>query len=212
MNKCLFMLMSTMLIVASACSDSSDPDVPGNEDSPGTKIKVGDYYSQGLVKGIVFNVDETGEHGMVVSLDEKELKWSTLGTSVISGAVYVSMDYGKDNVSGIKSLFDDWAESFPAVAWCSSKNPGSLNTWYLPAANELRTLLDEYAGNPGLALSMEQRSGTPVNPGISYWSSTDAGGQIAYSYRYRENMSPEEELYALLSKVESHPCRCICRF
>ena len=213
MKKSLFIPILAMLFVAAACTSPDDLADSGNDGKQETAIKVGDYYNQGLVKGIVFSVDETGQHGMVVSLDEKNLQWSTLGTSVITGAVYVSLDYGLDNVLGIKDLYDNWAETFPAVAWCSSKNPGSLNTWYLPAANELRTLLDGYAGNPELQLSFEQNSGIALKPAEYYWSSTDGGGQIAYSYRYDENLSPDQDdLYALLPKQESHPSRCICRF
>lgn len=212
MRASVFVLLSSMLSVAVACTSPDEIEDSGDDSKPETEIKVGDYYSQGLVKGIVFSVDESGKHGMVVSLDEKNLQWSTLGTSVITGAVYVSMDYGLDNVLGIKDLFDNWAETFPAVAWCSSKNPGSLNTWYLPAANELRTLLDGYAGSPELRSAFEENSGTPLMPAEYYWSSTDGGGQIAYSYRYRENLNPDEDLYSLLPKMESHPSRCICRF
>lgn len=205
-------MVATTCIVATACSSSTKPADPDNGNKTGTGFKVGDYYNHGLIKGIVFSIDETGEHGMIVSLDEKNLKWSTLETSVIAGATYVSLDYGLDNADGIKGLFSNWAETFPAVAWCSSKNPGSLNRWYLPAANELRILLNECAGNPNLVSAIGLQSGNPVNPEVSYWSSTDGGGQIAYSYKYRENMSPDEDLYSLLPKGESHPCRCICRF
>ena len=212
MNNCLLVLVATTCIVATACSSSTKPADPDNGNKTETGFKVGDYYNHGLIKGIVFSIDETGEHGMIVSLDEKNLKWSTLETSVIAGATYVSLDYGFDNADGIKGLFSNWAETFPAVAWCSSKNPGSLNRWYLPAANELRILLNECAGNPNLVSAIGLQSGNPVNPEVSYWSSTDGGGQIAYSYKYRENMSPDEDLYSLLPKGESHPCRCICRF
>lgn len=212
MGKAISVMLSSMLLVALSCTKPDNGNNTGNGDEPETAIKLGDYYSNGLVKGIVFSLDEDGKHGMVVSLDEKKLQWSTLETSLIAGAAYVSLDYGLDNVAGIKTLFDNWATDFPAVAWCSSKNPGSLNLWYLPAANELRLLLDGFAGNPELGASMERHSGSPLKPEVSYWSSTDAGGQIAYSYRHRGNMSPEEDLYALLPKSESLPSRCICRF
>lgn len=212
MNRYLFVLVATICLVATSCSASEEPAEPDNGNKTETGFKVGDYYNHGLIKGVVFSTDENGEHGMIVSLDEKNLKWSTLETSVIAGATYVSLDYGLDNADGIKGIFSNWAETFPAVAWCSSKNPGSLNRWYLPAANELRTLLNECAGNPELVSAIEHQSGISVNPEVSYWSSTDGGGQIAYSYRYRENMSPDEDLYSLLPKGESHPCRCICRF
>lgn len=98
MKKSLFIPILAMLFVAAACTSPDDLADSGNDGKQEKAIKVGDYYNQGLVKGIVFNVDETGQHGMVVSLDEKSLQWSTLESSVIAGAVYVSLDYGLDNV------------------------------------------------------------------------------------------------------------------
>ena len=54
------------------CGKSNDPDTPQKPDEPDQPsapvYKVGDYYEQGFVKGIVISVDEKGEHGMVVSL------------------------------------------------------------------------------------------------------------------------------------------------
>lgn len=137
MNNCLLVLVATTCIVATACSSSTKPADPDNGNKTETGFKVGDYYNHGLIKGIVFSIDETGEHGMIVSLDEKNLKWSTLENSVIAGATYVSLDYGLDNADGIKGLFSNWAETFPAVAWCSSKNPGASTDGIFPPQTSL---------------------------------------------------------------------------
>lgn len=44
-----------------------------------TKWAVGDYYEVGNVKGVVVWVDESKEHGKIISLDEKVDIWATGG-------------------------------------------------------------------------------------------------------------------------------------
>ena len=74
MRKTLSLLLSSMLFLTFSCTKPDNGDNTGNNDEPETSLKVGDYYSSGLVKGIVFSLDEDGEHGLVVSLDEKNLQ------------------------------------------------------------------------------------------------------------------------------------------
>ena len=39
------------------------------------QYKVGDYYENGDVKGIVVRVDDNGTHGLIMSLDKCAKKW-----------------------------------------------------------------------------------------------------------------------------------------
>ena len=39
------------------------------------QYKVGDYYENGTVKGIVIRVDNSGNHGLIMSLDKCAKKW-----------------------------------------------------------------------------------------------------------------------------------------
>ena len=55
-----------------------EPDVPQPEQpTPEAKYKAGDYYKSGLAEGIVAYVDESGEHGLLISVDEGYTQWST---------------------------------------------------------------------------------------------------------------------------------------
>ena len=87
MNNCLLVLVATTCIVATACSSSTKPADPDNGNKTETGFKVGDYYNHGLIKGIVFSIDETGEHGMIVSLDENSK--GTVKSELPIGSYYV---------------------------------------------------------------------------------------------------------------------------
>ena len=199
----------SLLPLLAGCQQKVEEQQP-DEQEPA--LKVGDYYAKGLAKGVIVTLDEDGEHGLLLSLDEKDLQWSTLNASIIWGATYVSLDDGAVNAEGVKSLYENWPEEFPAIAWCSSKNLGALNSWYLPAASELRDLLDLAAREKLVNQSLETNGGTPLSPSELYWSSTDAGSQIAYSYRYRADLTPDDELYDMSPKSNSLHCRCLRRF
>ena len=55
--------------------------------------EVGDYYEKGFLKGIVFNVDETGEHGYILALDETVAVWSYKDENVMYGTPATNGDY-----------------------------------------------------------------------------------------------------------------------
>ena len=55
MKKSLFIPILAMLFVAAACTSPDDLADSGNDGKQEKAIKVGDYYNQGLVKGIVFS-------------------------------------------------------------------------------------------------------------------------------------------------------------
>lgn len=203
------LLVLSLLPLLAGCRQKVEDQQP-EEQEPA--LKVGDYYAKGLAKGVIVSLDEDGEHGLLLSLDEKDLQWSTLNASIIWGAVYVSLDDGAVNAEGVKSLYENWPEEFPAIAWCSSKNLGALSSWYLPAASELRDILNLAASEELVNQSLEANGGSPLSPSELYWSSTDAGAQIAYSYRYRADLKPEDELYDMSHKGNSLHCRCIRRF
>ena len=207
--KVLKTLALSLLALLAGCQQKVQEPLP-NEQEP--SYKLGDYYAKGLAKGIIVSLDEDGEHGLLLSMDEKRLQWSTLSSSIICGASYVSMDDGAVNAEGVKGLYENWPEEFPAIAWCSSKNLGALNSWYLPAASEIRLILDVAGTQSSINETLVANGGTAVSPEELYWSSTDAGAQIAYAYRYRADLKPEDELYDMSPKKNSLHCRCVRRF
>lgn len=70
---------------------------------------VGDYYEVGNVKGVVVWVDESKEHGKIISLDEKVDIWATGGYN--TGAK--SEEDGKGNTDKVKDINAELS-AFPA--------------------------------------------------------------------------------------------------
>ena len=94
--------------------------------------QVGDYYDDGVKQGVVFEVDESGRHGKIVSLDEEDLQWCTGEESNIGA---IDSYNGRNNQDLIEQIAD-WRTKYPAFAWCADQGKG----WYLPAVEELYTI------------------------------------------------------------------------
>lgn len=124
-----------------------------------TGWSVGDYYEVGNVKGVVVWVDESKEHGKIISLDEKVAIWATGGYN--TGAK--SEEDGKGNTDKVKDINAELS-AFPAFKWCVAHGKG----WYFPAIMEVYYFLNAKATvNP----TLEAHGGTKVND--AYWSSTE---------------------------------------
>lgn len=120
---------------------------------------VGDYYEVGNVKGVVVWVDESKEHGKIISLDEKVAIWATGGYN--TGAK--SEEDGKGNTDKVKDINAELS-AFPAFKWCVAHGEG----WYFPAILEVYYFLNAKATvNP----TLEAHNGTKISD--FYWSSTE---------------------------------------
>ncbi|MBO4489057.1 MAG: hypothetical protein J5741_05305 [Bacteroidales bacterium] len=147
--------------------------------------------------GIVFYVDNTGEHGWAVSLEEySELQWCDLWPTVdIANLPNFSTSWdamfdldGYSNTQIIRNEpSTNWwlnqQQAFPA-AWAVDFDHG----WYLPALGQLRILYGTWGLiNPSLQLV----GGTlfDMNPtslsGLYYWSSTEENDFRAYYISYK---------------------------
>lgn len=124
-----------------------------------TGWSVGDYYEVGSVKGVVVWVDESKEHGKIISLDEKVDIWATGGYN--TGAK--SEEDGKGNTDKVKDINAELS-AFPAFKWCVAHGEG----WYFPAIMEVYYFLNAKATvNP----TLEAHNGTKISD--YYWSSTE---------------------------------------
>lgn len=123
---------------------------------------VGDYYEVGNVKGVVVWVDESKEHGKIISLDEKVALWATGGYN--TGAK--SEEDGKGNTDKVKDINAELS-AFPAFKWCVAHGEG----WYFPAILEVYYFLNAKAT---VDPTLEAHNGTKINDRVWYWSSTEA--------------------------------------
>lgn len=120
---------------------------------------VGDYYEVGNVKGVVVWVDESKEHGKIISLDEKVDIWATGGYN--TGAK--SEEDGKGNTDKVKDINADLS-AFPAFKWCVAHGDG----WYFPAILEVYYFLN---AKETVNSTLEAHNGTKISD--FYWSSTE---------------------------------------
>ena len=128
-----------------------------------TGWSVGDYYEVGSVKGVVVWVDESKEHGKIISLDEKVALWDT--GCFNTGAK--SEEDGKGNTDKVKDINAELS-AFPAFKWCVAHGEG----WYFPAILEVYYFLNANATiNPTLEAHNGTKIGTKIND--CYWSSTE---------------------------------------
>lgn len=124
-----------------------------------TGWSVGDYYEVGNVKGVVVWVDESKEHGKIISLDEKVALWATGGYN--TGAK--SEEDGKGNTDKVKDINAELS-AFPAFKWCVAHGEG----WYFPAILEVYYFLN---AKETVNSTLEAHNGTKISD--FYWSSTE---------------------------------------
>ena len=109
--------------------------------------KIGDFYNENGVVGMVYKINDSGMHGMITSLKNTSTVWAVSGT--LTNAL--DQNDGMNNTDVIKQL-TDWESRYPAFKWCDDLNRNGVSGWYLPSINELKELyagfcgLDEYPG------------------------------------------------------------------
>ena len=91
------------------------------EDLP--TFKLYDFYNLNGVQGLVIAVDETGKHGVLISLDEERTQWCT-EPSLMAQAY--SEDDAQENLNEVLNV-DPTLEKFPAMKWCVDKNKDGIS-------------------------------------------------------------------------------------
>jgi hypothetical protein len=106
--------------------------------SVNAQVKLGQIYELGGVKGLVAYVDESGQHGLLLSLQESDKDWlADMSLELETNAFYE--DDGMKNMEAIAKYIADknisWAR-FPLFEWARSLGDG----WYIPSRTELNTI------------------------------------------------------------------------
>ena len=138
--------------------------------------KVGDYYNENGKEGVVFWVDETGQHGKIVSLTESKsgLQWSsdTAEQKRLIGAD--DENDGANNMAKVMQI-PDWQSKYPAFKWCADLGDG----WYLPAIAELELFTLDKSVHNAVNKALAAKGIKLANKGVRcwYWSSTEHKSQ-----------------------------------
>ena len=90
----------------------------------------GDLYDVNGVKGVVFYVEEGGKSGLIMSMDQACLKWST--ENVWVNCVTNRGDWHTEDMLKLG------ADKYPAAKWCAEHGDG----WYMPSLYELNLMWD----------------------------------------------------------------------
>jgi len=129
-------------------------------------LEIGDYHEG----GIVFYIDDSGEHGLVCSLfNVGNYVWGCQGTE-ISGAD------GSNVGTGLQNTLDIIAEcdTINAASACMNLS-GEYDDWYLPSSGELYQM-----GINGVAIQETAYYYEGDDLGGYYWSSTEKDSNRAY--------------------------------
>ena len=126
--------------------------------------------------GIVFYLDETGQHGLIAANEDISIKyqWGCFGTNV-DGAEQSVLGTGYQNTLDIVS--DCQTTPIAASVALAYNNEGYVD-WYLPSQNELQMMFSSIGpssifGNIAGFQTMYQ------NDNNIYWSSTEYSGDYA---------------------------------
>ena len=143
-------------------------------------FKLYDFYDLNGVQGMVVEVDETGQHGKVMSLDEEI--FSVWCTNVVLYEENSTTD-GLSNLQEILAI-DPTLEYYPPLKWCYDKNQNGVTGWYLPASQEMMSVLKMYVDSPDeFNGHLEALGGSPFTLDwfgqISFYSSTlNSSGEV----------------------------------
>ena len=169
-----------------------------------TTYTVGDF-AQG---GIVFWVDETGEHGLVCAKEDKSTAtfWSESNDWIGANGNGPFSGEMNTTIMQSKSTFDVW---FPASSYCSSlvitEGNKSYGDWYLPSKGELIIMCQEKQTINATAIA----NGGSAFANEIYWSSTQGG--IVWT-AYRVDLSGSSCSSYASDKDEEHNIRAIRAF
>ena len=161
---------------------------PRKQPSQPKRYKVGDYYNENGKRGVVFYVDETGESGKIVSMQEA-IHWWAINKgygSFVNGGNPSEKEIGADNrVDGMVNMrviqaIEGWQEKYPAFAWCASLGAD----WYLPAIDELKLLLLNDSVHDAVNKTLIEKEGIKLadkkDGSMFYCSSTENGNACAW--------------------------------
>ena len=154
------------------------------------QYEIGEFYDQNGIRGVICQLSDDRQHGLVVSLDEIYLHWSEFrkpdlrlaGADNRTDGV-ANMEKGAQYIAANNLSWDD----FPAFKWCRDKGEG----WYLPAIDELLTIGHNYNGGTRVQNNRQARNkfndalkdagGKRMDRLVYYFSSTEMDEKNAYT-------------------------------
>ena len=134
------------------------------------RYKVGDFYDENGKKGIVFEVDQSGYNGKIISttVTSQPTQWASDITEAQRIIGTTDTENGATNLNIVKQI-PYWQNKYPAFAYCAALG----EDWYLPATKELEKI---YQLRNSILPYLER----PFN---RCWSSTESSERFSNSTR-----------------------------
>jgi|WetSurMetagenome_2_1015567.scaffolds.fasta_scaffold50145_3 hypothetical protein len=142
------------------------------------------YIGELFEGGIVFWVDNTGQHGLIVSL--VDISSSSLWSNVTSTMIGTPAESSWNGQGNSTAIMGQSGFTYGAAKLCDDYSNANYNTgiysdWYLPAIDELSLI---YHSRYILNKNIEGVSGANILGDVYYWSSTEHGSSFAWYYYF----------------------------
>ena len=133
---------------------------------------IGDFYNENGKSGIVFWVDQTRQHGKILSLKQsvESLSWASDKTEYERLINAHNSTDGAYNMAKVTAI-QNWQNKYPAFRWCADLGDG----WYLPAIDELRIFASKGSTRDTINRALKSNRGEELTDSATYWSSTEKG-------------------------------------
>ena len=120
-------------------------------------VKKGDVLQVNGVKGIVFNVNEDGTHGQMMSVKAFRGKQNLycVKSAYLKGISMLDENDGKANTDELFAYASAKGISltnYPVYNWCKSLGDG----WYVPSINQLKAFVNYWLGNTDVEVDWEE--------------------------------------------------------
>lgn len=126
---------------------------------------VGDYYNENGNMGVVFEIDDSGNHGKIVSFEQSYCDWVLENNKYHKNHLGLFDEYDGENNMNMVVNIPNWEYIFPAFLWCSKLGKG----WYLPSIYELKSINDNV---DNIDRGLKESGYRPINR-ANYISSTE---------------------------------------
>lgn len=120
-------------------------------------VKKGDVLQVNGVKGIVFNVNEDGTHGQMMSVKAFRGKQNLycVKSAYLKGVSMLDENDGKANTDELFAYASAKGISlanYPVYNWCKSLGEG----WYIPSINQIKAFVNYWLGNTDVEVDWEE--------------------------------------------------------
>ena len=181
------------------------------------QYEIGELYDRDGLRGVVCQLSDDRQHGLIISLDEASLHWSEFRKPDLREAGADNRSDGQDNMEKVARYIEQnnlsW-EDFPAFKWCRDKGEG----WYLPAIDELLTIGHNYNGGTRMHNDRQARNkfndalknagGERMDRMVYYFSSTEMDEKNAFT----SHMSLDPPYVVEIPKYNKFLVRAVHRF